>query len=241
MTECKSIEKILMIFILTILSTITASAMPTISVNAPEQIAPEQEFTVKIHINTPEDEVYAAQFDLNYDTSLLEAMTVNQGDLLAADTTTIIGAKNILGSNGMVQYGESRAVVKTGILGSGSLATIIFKAKTKTQNNVKLTLNNVILIDSELKEIPVDIQNAAVNIKTPDITKRRNAENTAAIAVTAIVLETGDVNTDGKINFLDAATLALSWGTNDRYADLNQDGNVDMQDMNILTNILNNK
>jgi hypothetical protein len=226
-------KKILLIlFILTCIFPLTAGATPTISIQAPQQTTPQQEFTVNILINAPEDEIYAAQFDLTYNPDLLEAIKITQGDFLATDATTIIGAKNIQHEKGVIQYGESRAAVKTGISGEGRLATITFKTKTNTQASAKLTLNNVILVSPQLKEIPATTRNTTLQITTEESTKTNNAP-------VAPPSEKGDVNTDGNINFLDATLLALSWGTDNPSADLNQDGIVDMQDMNLLINILN--
>ncbi len=123
---------------------IVASIQPS-SMN----IAEGNEFSVKIEINSPR-ELYAAEFSLDFDSSLINLLNITEGNFLRSDSSQIYSVTKINNTAGKVTFATTRLVAQNGVSGEGSLATLKFKALTKGAG--KIYLSNLQLADTTLKQ-----------------------------------------------------------------------------------------
>ncbi len=126
----------------------------------------KEEFTININIKT-ETEIFAAEFELSFNSSLLEALEVTEGDFLKKDgaSTSMQNACPVINNTkGTIKFANTRLGTTTGINGNGSLAEIKFNAKDI--GNSQLILENVQLTDPslEVEKIKTNIKNGYVNI-----------------------------------------------------------------------------
>jgi hypothetical protein len=120
---------------------------------------------VTIPLNVSIDDVtdlYAFDITINYNATLLEAISVAEGPFLKSigNTTTI--KSEINDTLGQVRFCLSLLGAPTGKNGSGTLFTITFKSSTTATGTSFLTLNNTELSDSTWPE-PVPIDHAIID------------------------------------------------------------------------------
>lgn len=138
-------NRYLVIFIILLMTFSSASAAPTVSVE-PSSVSVKVGDTVMVNIlvDPTGSQVYAAQFDLNYISSIINATKIEKGPFLTQD-----GASSLIAiqkcDNGQCSYGETRFGVSNGVTTAGILAMITFKADAN--GTVLLSLSNVILAD----------------------------------------------------------------------------------------------
>ena len=152
---------------------------PTISVS-PSSIEKSQgdTFTIEIVVDPKGEEIYAVQYDLYFDTSILNATSQTRGTFLSQDGVDTIEAVNeINNSIGKVEYGETRTG-ESGITNSGVLASISFEV-IGTSGKSGLKLGDVILSDQNAESIETEINSGICTI----------GEVTGAPAVTGITVE----------------------------------------------------
>jgi hypothetical protein len=139
----------------------------TISVSGPPTPQPAgTTFTVPVQVSGVTN-VYAAQFDLQFDPAVLTAVLVSEGTFLRSGATTVFVPGIIDNAVGRISFvADTRIGPVSGASGSGTLATITFVSKAAT--GTPLTLSNVILLNSALGDISVTIQSGAVG-STPVI------------------------------------------------------------------------
>lgn len=151
--------KINILFALLLSSNIFASEVSFIDSSA---TTVGETITITTEINNALD-LYAFQFDLNFDSTILSVIDIQQGSLFSGSDNFISGIiDNTAGTitfiadtlNGTVQ----------GIYGSGSLATFTFAALSSGTS--LLSLSNPIFLDSNLSDITtnVTIQNSSINV-----------------------------------------------------------------------------
>jgi PGF-pre-PGF domain-containing protein len=105
---------------------------------------------IKVNPNT--QEVYGAQFDLIYISSILNATKIESGPFLTQDgESSLVPIKKYNNSISKCEYAETRMGVENGITTPGILATITFKADAN--GTVPLTLLNVGLANPEAAPI----------------------------------------------------------------------------------------
>ena len=120
-----------------------------------------QEFTITINVSSG-GEIYAGQFYLWFNSSILEALDIAEGNFLKQDgagTSFPIGV-TINNSLGKIGFANTRLVVEKGVTGEGSLAIVNFKAKSS--GSTTLNLENVKIVNPELQEINVSLVNGKV-------------------------------------------------------------------------------
>ena len=108
-------------------------------------------------------DVFAYQFTLNYDASLLQATGISEGSFLGAGGPTdwfVLGIDNDAGSISFVLGSLVGAV--PGVSGSGSLASIAFQAIGI--GNAALSFSDVLFLDSSLNDIDVEFGNLTIGI-----------------------------------------------------------------------------
>ena len=146
------------------------------------------DFTVSIMVDPEGTEVMGAQYNLNFDNTLLSAVGQTQGTFLSQDGATTMEIANIINNTlGMVEYGEFRMNTDHGVTGPGVLASVTFHVIGK-DGVCELVPDDIVLSDPDaLKIADVGVDAGSVEI------------------VSGIC---GDVTGDGVVNTGDVILLA---------------------------------
>lgn len=157
-------------------------------------------FTINVTVSDVTD-LFAAEFDLSFDSSVLECSSVTEGEFMGETTGFSPAIDNSAGNI------TGFAVTKTGsegVSGVGILLMIEFTALAEGTST--LALSNVQLLDSSMTEIDITIENGSVTIE-----------------------KLGDASGDDKVDIVDLGMVGQSWGSSsgdDNYnenSDLNGD------------------
>ena len=118
-------------------------------------------FSVTVDINTDQN-VYAAQFDLYFDNSRLNATSAVEGDFLKKGGTSTYPIITVNNSIGKISYACTRLGTQTGATGTGSLLAINFG--TLGFGTSALDLGNLALSDNNLQQITATFANGSVKV-----------------------------------------------------------------------------
>ncbi len=132
-----------------ILFAATAAAMTGAIPVQPASVTttPGQLITVDVQVGTVSD-LYAGQFDLSFDPSIVTAVAVTQGDFLSTGGSTFFIPGSIDNTAGTITFNaDTRETEIAGVSGSGLLAQVQFKAVALGASAV--TIANVYLLDSQ--------------------------------------------------------------------------------------------
>jgi len=137
-----------------------------VRVSAPPTVDKGTTFSVSIRVDSVTD-LYGAQFSLSFNPSVLAAQSVSEGSFLKeGGASTFFNAPTIDNSLGTITGAAiTRLGVPSGATGSGTLATISFRAKSTGTSS--LTLSNVALSDSNAQPISFTKQDGSVLVRTP--------------------------------------------------------------------------
>ena len=153
------------------------------------------------------------QFDIAYDSTVLEAVEVNEGDFLkTGGGATFFQRGTIDNRLGRIKGLSSARLSEDGVSGTGTLLSVTFTAKTAGQT--QLRLDNFQLASITGKPIDAGPYEVVITVK---------GEQT-----------TGDVNRDGQVSILDMVLVARHLGKTvpaNSDADLNGDGIVNILDL----------
>ena len=180
-----------------------------------QQVNVNDTFVVNITVN-PAVAIMGVQFDLHFNASLLEALSVKEGNLFDGYSTFFSNGSidNINGSINNV-YGII-TIPEASISNAGTFVTITFKAKEEGISY--LNLSNVIVGDINGNPVAIKINNGSVKI----------------------VSHPWDVNHDNVVNILDLIMVARHFGSHEgeenyaKDADLNGDGVINILDLIII-------
>ena len=175
-------------------------------------------------------DIAGVQFDLTFDATLLEAVSVEEGSLLnGTGCATFFSPGSIDNVGGTITnvYG---AIITAGccVPGPGSFAAVTFRVIVPPEDcqdtTTILELANVIVGDCDAEAVPISVSNGSVDI---------------------ICAPNWDVNMDGCANVLDMIIIGQSFnccvGTpcyNER-ADVNRDGCVNVLDLITVGQVFN--
>ena len=145
----KELQKVILTILLVFSSLVAiAAADPTMSVSEqPAGIAIGETFTAEVTVDPAGAEIYAAQYDLRFDPTIMEAIEQSQGTFLSQGGVETIVASipdEINNTIGKIQYAETRTdnpETVGGATGSGLLASVTFKVIGDGIST--LTLSNV--------------------------------------------------------------------------------------------------
>ncbi len=98
--------------------------------------APNEEFTLEARLDTGDNQVVAAQINIVYDPTKLEALTINNGTLFPN-----IISSGVIG-NGTASIAVGAANTTTPIHGTGTAAVIKFKALASTTSPISIRFAN---------------------------------------------------------------------------------------------------
>jgi len=125
-----------------------------------------QTFTVNITVD-PAEAIAGVQFDLTFDTSLLSAVGVTEGNLFDGHTSYFIGG-TIDNENGAIEgVAGSMTPADGGITSKGTFATVEFTAKgiEKISSTSDIELSKVIVADPDVMPVAVIIENGSVEVE----------------------------------------------------------------------------
>ena len=129
---------------------------------AVSNVSENKEFPIDVNISTPA-QVYAVDFVLNFNPDLIEIVNVSESNFLSGDGTSTYTIIDYNNSEGRLEYASTRLGSTEGVNGSGSLASIKFKAKNVGQGTI--SFESLELVDPNLNEISnVSTINGTVNI-----------------------------------------------------------------------------
>lgn len=140
----------------------------TVAVTPDDQtVTPNQPFTIDVRIN-PSTPIVAAQFDLQFDSSMVRADSVTEGNLLSQDGAGTYFESTINNSEGTVTDVHGVIIGKTNVSSEGVFATISMTAGNKTGIS-ELNLSNVRVLDTNITDVPISISNATVLVDTAPV------------------------------------------------------------------------
>jgi general secretion pathway protein D len=123
-----------------------------------------QTLDVSVDISGVSD-LYAFQFDLGYDPTILSAISVSEGSLLPAGGSTVFIPGSIDNGAGTVTATADTLIGPIpGVSGDGVLANIEFQAIALGTS--ALSLSNITLLDSTLSQIPFSSVDGSVSVLT---------------------------------------------------------------------------
>jgi len=113
-----------------------------------------------LNINLKDSDLYGCQLELSFDAKVLEIVSITEGTMLNADSSTYWHEptiQNIIGK--ATGIGITRLKTKTGAQGRGVLAKITLRIRDFEQAPIsKLSIEGVKLINSNRQFIPIQIQ-----------------------------------------------------------------------------------
>jgi hypothetical protein len=119
-------------------------------------------FTVDVVASGLTD-LYAFQFDLGFDPTIVAVNNVTEGPFLGTGGSTLFIPGTIDNIGGSVSNNADTLLTAiSGVTGSGTLAT--FNLTAIGPGDTSLSAFNVILLDSSLSEISATVQNGSVNV-----------------------------------------------------------------------------
>ena len=200
--------------------TISVAAGPAVTVEN-RDVSPGDTFTINITVDPQGEAIYGAQYDLYFDPAVLQVVSQTGGDFLSQDGANTIEVANTFNNTaGKLEYGETRIGTSSGVSGAGVLARITFEAVGA--GSTDLTLSNVLLSDPSPAPIP--------GIKTSNGSVRGYIYgDLAPYPAGNCVVDMGDV-----IRLLDHVHDKEKYPVNEGLADLDRDGEIDMDDVMLL-------
>jgi len=213
-------SKIITIFLIGMLCLCIASAQAAEVHIEPEcqTVLKGETFSVNITVCPEEsEEVFATQYDLYYNNTLLNVTSQTNGSFLSHDgASTYILVNKINNTLGMTEYCEVRIGVTNGVTIPGVLATITFQAIAEEEGISELRLDKVKISDPDSNPISANVTSGNVSVK---------------IGIC------GDVTGDDKVNMGDVTKLLWNqtyWGqypVDPWAADVTGDDKVNMGDV----------
>jgi len=186
-----------------------------VSIDAPDEAAPDSDFTANISITEVTD-FDACNYNVSFDASVLRLDNVTSG--LVGSTTIPVDIANEISSGTwtIVQNVSGMA----GVSGSGYLAVLHFHVVGSGGDSSAISLSNGMLANNLAEEITASWVGDSIDISST---------------------LPGDANGDGNINALDITKVERIIGgldTETAGADANQDGNVNALDITKIERII---
>ncbi len=141
----------LVIFIILSMTVSAVSAAPTVSVEPSSMsINVGDTFTVNILVDPQGNEIRGAEFDLKYNSLILNATKIEKGPFLGDNTFSAV-LPNCDNNANLCRYNEAILGAQNGTTTSGILATITFRADSA--GTLNLVFSDVILVDPNANPI----------------------------------------------------------------------------------------
>jgi hypothetical protein len=158
----KILHLALLSFVVIVFGAVPARADSVVSIQPSVSIPGVGEtFDVLVEISSVSD-LYAFQFDISFDPAILSAIDVTEGSFLPGGGFTFFIPGSIDNIGGSISFtADILLTAVSGVSGSGTLADLQFQALTVGTSPVNLS--NVILLDSNLSDIPYNTSNGSVS------------------------------------------------------------------------------
>ncbi len=167
----------------------------TVTVTPDDQIVtPNQPFTIDVRVD-PETPIVAAQFDLQFDSSMVRANSVSEGNLLKQDGAGTLFNSTINNSEGTVTDVYGVIVGKTNVSSEGIFATISMTAGNKTGIS-ELNLSNVRVLDTSITDVPISISNATVLVDTAPVLNSIDSKSVSESNTLSFKVDASDADGD---------------------------------------------
>jgi len=133
-------------------------------------VQPQDQFDVKVHVDTKGMDVYAVQYRLTYNTSVVRAETQTKDPFLGPLSETMVIVNEIDQPHGEASYAETRTV-SGGVNESDNVTNVHFIAIGVRGATTNLTLDDIIISDEDGVPIAYVIEHGAVEIteNTPPV------------------------------------------------------------------------
>jgi hypothetical protein len=157
--------RVLLLLVVLGLGAPRAFAAPVVSIGSFTGAATGDVFSVDVRISDVTD-LFALQFDVGFDPAILSVLNVAEGGFLPGGGATFFlpgTVDNALGS--VANIADSLLGALTGVSGSGTVATINFRALGPGDS--PLVLSNLIVLDSTLLDITTGTSAGAVAVPEP--------------------------------------------------------------------------
>ena len=161
------------------------------------------------------------QFDITFDPTALEAISVSEGNFLKTGGTTLFQGGTIDNAAGKIEGISAIRLSTRGISGTGTLLQVTFKAKSAGET--ELTLQNFQLGNITGESFPAGPHQVRITVEGR--------------------LATGDVNRDGQVSILDLILIARELGKRvpaNSPVDVNSDGVVSILDLILVSQGIGN-
>ena len=172
--------------------TLHVGAATTVVVDpASKSVSQGEQFTLDVLV-TPGQAIACAQCNISFDSSLITADSVAEGDLLTQGGANTYFMSGTIDNTAGTISGSACAVITPGatVSGQGVFATITFTADA-INGDTPITLSDVIVGDAGGDPVAVEVTNGSVTVSPGLI---------------------GDVNGDGHVNVLDLVLIGQHWG-----------------------------
>jgi general secretion pathway protein D len=158
------LTRIIGFMLIALWNTLPAQAASLSIVPSSQSVTVGQTVSLDIQISGVND-LYAFQFDLGFDPTVLLATDITEGAFLPLGGPTLYVGGTIDNTAGTISStGDVLNGAVSGVSGTGILATVNFTALASGSSGINL-FNPIILLDSNLADISVDsIQNSSVTV-----------------------------------------------------------------------------
>lgn len=188
-----SMKSLYLFLILSMLGTASGGSSAALNI-VPKYIEADanETFIISIDINPYDNSIHGAKFELLYNRSLLEVISIKKGQFLSQDgmqTNPVSGIDNNIGK---IQYAETRAG-NTGVKNPGSIAVIAFRVKESAKGgNQSFILKNVVVTDDSQKELPVELSGGDFRVVGEMPARTPQPERKISQELSDIMNKTGD-------------------------------------------------
>lgn len=151
-----------------LLTAAPAVAAPTFAITGPSAVQPGAALQLAITASDVAD-LYAYQFDIQFDATRFSAVNLTQGGLLGTAGTTFFDGGQVDNTAGTVSLVfESLIGPGAGAVGSGTLATLNLTALVSAAaGSASFSLSNVTAYDAGLNPLDITLQGHAVAVPEP--------------------------------------------------------------------------
>jgi general secretion pathway protein D len=136
----------------------------SVRVASPAVVKQGQQFTSDVMVSEAEN-LFAAPMTVVFDPSILEAVSVSEGDLFRKDGKNTLFTNTVDNQAGQILVKLARDPVAGGITGGGKLFSVSFKAKTPGPASIGFI--GVKLVGQEGKPVDSTIYNTLVEVRQP--------------------------------------------------------------------------
>jgi hypothetical protein len=156
-----------LVFAFSIPGAAAAAGSTTVTISVPSQVEPGETFTVGIAV-TPGEEIAGVQFDLAFDTALLSADNVQEGNLLSQAGASTYFNEGTIGTGAISDVVGVIITPGETVSAAGLFAIVTFTAGTDG-GSCLFTLSNVVVGDIDGQSLPVTVVNGQVDINQPPV------------------------------------------------------------------------